>query len=183
MKIRLIETLASGAPFVVPVLLRRLDALHKDPAGAHTLSAFGATVKIALRGGEHVGEPADGANIDLQASRELRRFRSSTVPCASSPSIRFRRASCCRETTACRSAWSGRWPTGRSSPAPRSAACVRCWPKSAPRSRRPCYGARTAVSPPSSPGRRGPECRSRAGCSPRRCRERSAADRAGRACR
>jgi hypothetical protein len=67
MKIRLIETLASGAPFVVPVLLRRLDGLHKDPAGAHTLNAFGATVKIALRGGDHVGDPADGAHIDLQA--------------------------------------------------------------------------------------------------------------------
>jgi hypothetical protein len=67
MKIRLIETLASGAPFVVPVLLRRLDALHKDPAGSHTLSALGATVKIALRAGDHVGDPPDGAHIDLQA--------------------------------------------------------------------------------------------------------------------
>jgi hypothetical protein len=67
MKIRLIESLASGAPFVAPILVRRLDTLDKDPAGSHALSTFGATVKIAIQTGAHVGDPADGAWITLQA--------------------------------------------------------------------------------------------------------------------
>ena len=67
MKIRLIESLASGAPYVAPLLVRRLDTLDNDPAGSHALSTFGATVRIAIRAGEHVGEPPDGAWISLQA--------------------------------------------------------------------------------------------------------------------
>jgi hypothetical protein len=67
MKIRLIETLASGAPYVAPMLVRRLASLDKDPSGSHALSALGATVKIALGAGEVVGEPPDGAWITLQA--------------------------------------------------------------------------------------------------------------------
>ena len=67
MKIRLIESLASGAPYVAPMLVRRLDSLNKDPAGSHARSALGATVKIAISGGEPVGEPPDGAWITLQA--------------------------------------------------------------------------------------------------------------------
>jgi hypothetical protein len=67
MKIRLIESLASGAPFVAPILVRRLDTLDRDPAGSHALSTFGASVKIAIHAGEHVGDPPDGAWITLQA--------------------------------------------------------------------------------------------------------------------
>lgn len=67
MKIRLIESLASGAPYVAPMLVRRLDSLDKDPAGSHALSTFGTSVKIAIQTGEHVGEPPDGAWISLQA--------------------------------------------------------------------------------------------------------------------
>jgi hypothetical protein len=67
MKIRLIETLGSGAPYAAPILIRRLDNLDADPAASHALSALGATVKIAIGTGEHVGEPPDGAWITLQA--------------------------------------------------------------------------------------------------------------------
>jgi hypothetical protein len=73
MKIRLSEKVASGAPFVVPALLRRLDALHKDPAGAHVLSTLGATVQIELRVGAYVGTPCDGAEVDLHARDRLAR--------------------------------------------------------------------------------------------------------------
>jgi len=67
MKIRLIESLASGAPFVVPVLLHRLDSLKRDPGASHALSALGQSVGIQLRGGKHVGNPPDGADVSLQA--------------------------------------------------------------------------------------------------------------------
>lgn len=67
MKIRLAETLASGAPFVTPVLLRRLDALPKDPPGSHVLDALGASRQIVLEIGAYTGAPYDGAEIDLHA--------------------------------------------------------------------------------------------------------------------
>jgi hypothetical protein len=67
MKIRLIDLLGSGAPYVIPVLLRTLASLPKDPAGSHTLHALGANVKIAIEIGKRVGDPFDGAEIELHA--------------------------------------------------------------------------------------------------------------------
>lgn len=74
MKIRLSEPIASGAAFVVPVLIRRLDALPKDPAGSHVLRSLGAAVQIAIGIGDYVGDPRDGAEIDLHAREAAAAF-------------------------------------------------------------------------------------------------------------
>jgi hypothetical protein len=67
MKVRLSETLASGASFVAPILIARLDALREHPDEAHSLGALGMSVKVAIRAGDPVGDPPDGARIMLQA--------------------------------------------------------------------------------------------------------------------
>jgi hypothetical protein len=66
-KVHIIETLASGAPYVAPILVARLDALREKPDDAHSLAMLGVSVKIAIRAGEHLGDPPDGARIDMQA--------------------------------------------------------------------------------------------------------------------
>jgi hypothetical protein len=67
MNVELSEPLASGAPFVAPVLTKRLRALHRDPAGAHTLSSLGVSVNVRIEVGAAVGTPPDGAEIALAA--------------------------------------------------------------------------------------------------------------------
>jgi hypothetical protein len=67
MKIRLAEPMAAGAPFVAPVLLRKLRALPKDPVGAHTLTALGITIRIAVDVGAVIGSPPDGTAVCLHA--------------------------------------------------------------------------------------------------------------------
>jgi hypothetical protein len=67
MKVHIVEIIASGAPYVAPILLARLDALREKPDDAHSLGMLGASVKIAIRAGEHVGDPPDGARITMQA--------------------------------------------------------------------------------------------------------------------
>lgn len=67
MKVRLSETLSSGAALVAPILLARLAALRERPDEEHALGALGLSVKVAIRAGETVGDPPDGARIVLQA--------------------------------------------------------------------------------------------------------------------
>jgi hypothetical protein len=67
MKIKLIEPIASGAPFVAPVLVSRLGALPNDPAGSHVLGALGAAMSIAIAIGATTGSPPDGAEIHMRA--------------------------------------------------------------------------------------------------------------------
>ena len=66
MNIHIIETLASGAPYVAPILVSQLNALRALPDDAHSLGTLGASVKITIRAGEHVGTPPDGAQIEMQ---------------------------------------------------------------------------------------------------------------------
>jgi hypothetical protein len=68
MNVELSEPLASGAPFVAPVLTKRLRALHRDPAGAHTLSSLGVSINVRIEVGDTVGTPPDGAEIALAAA-------------------------------------------------------------------------------------------------------------------
>jgi hypothetical protein len=67
MKVHIIETVPSGAAFVAPILVSRLDALREQPDDAHALGALGISVRVAIRAGEHVGDPPDGARIELRA--------------------------------------------------------------------------------------------------------------------
>lgn len=67
MKIRLSEPMSSGAPFVAPVLVRKLRALPKDPLGSHVLSVLGVATQIAIEIGNAVGTPPDGTEIHLHA--------------------------------------------------------------------------------------------------------------------
>ena len=67
MKIQLFEPLATGAPFVAPILVARLRTLHKDPLGAHSLTSLGVTVQVNITVGEIIGTPPDGAEIEMQA--------------------------------------------------------------------------------------------------------------------
>lgn len=67
MKIKLVEPIASGAPFVARVLVSRLDALPNDARGSHRLGAFGTTLSIAIEIGATTGVPPDGAEIHLRA--------------------------------------------------------------------------------------------------------------------
>jgi hypothetical protein len=67
MNVHIVEGVASGAPFVAPVLVSKLDALRDLPDDAHALGAVGVSVKVAIRTGEHVGDPPDGARIAMRA--------------------------------------------------------------------------------------------------------------------
>jgi hypothetical protein len=67
MKVQLFEDIASGAPFVAPILVARLRTLRKDPAGAHTLSSLGVAIGIRVDVGTIVGVPPDGAKVELEA--------------------------------------------------------------------------------------------------------------------
>jgi hypothetical protein len=67
MKIQLFEDIGSGAPFVAPILVARLIALHDDPSGSKALSSLGITVNIKLVVGSIVGVPADGGDLVMQA--------------------------------------------------------------------------------------------------------------------
>jgi hypothetical protein len=66
MNVHIVEGVASGAPFVAPILVSKLDALRDLPDDAHALGALGVSVKVAIRAGEHVGDPPDGARIEMQ---------------------------------------------------------------------------------------------------------------------
>ena len=57
MKIQLFEEIASGAPFVAPILVARLVKMQHDPDGAHALSSLGVTVNVRIAVGAIVGEP------------------------------------------------------------------------------------------------------------------------------
>jgi hypothetical protein len=67
MKIQLFEELATGAPYVAPILVARLRTLQRDPSGSHTLSSLGVTVQIKIAVGDTIGQPPDGADITMQA--------------------------------------------------------------------------------------------------------------------
>lgn len=67
MNVHIVEGAASGAPFVAPILLAKLDALRDLPDDTHAPGALGMSVKVAIRAGEHVGNPPDGARIEMQA--------------------------------------------------------------------------------------------------------------------
>jgi hypothetical protein len=66
MNVHIVEGVASGAPFVAPILVLKLDAL-RGTDDTHLLSALGVSVKVAIRAGAHVGDPPDGAHIEVQA--------------------------------------------------------------------------------------------------------------------
>jgi hypothetical protein len=75
MKVRITEHIASGARFVAPRLIERLDAYRDDTAGEQpVLDAVGLRVPIAVEVGERVGSPAEGALIRLCAKEHAERF-------------------------------------------------------------------------------------------------------------
>jgi hypothetical protein len=67
MKIQLFEEIASGAPFVAPILVARLVKMQHDPDGAHALSSLGVTVNVRIAVGAIVGDPPEGAELTMQA--------------------------------------------------------------------------------------------------------------------
>ena len=67
MKIQLFEEIGSGAPFVAPMLVARLTALHNDPGGSYALTTLGVSVQIKIVIGSIVGAPPDGAELVMQA--------------------------------------------------------------------------------------------------------------------
>jgi hypothetical protein len=67
MKLQLTEELASGAPFVAPVLVAWLESTRSHQSDARKLSSLGVSVPIAITVDATIGEPPDGAEISLQA--------------------------------------------------------------------------------------------------------------------
>jgi hypothetical protein len=67
MKIQLFEEIGSGAPYVAPILVARLQSLHDDPAASNALTSLGVTVQIRTIVGSLIGVPPDGAELVMQA--------------------------------------------------------------------------------------------------------------------
>jgi len=125
-KVHIIETLASGAPYVAPILVARLDALREKPDDAHSLAMLGVSVKIAIRAGEHVGDPPDGARIDMQALDGSAVFPVFHGTLRVEPIDAFSCRLVLAAATAFRSALSGRLPIARFSPEPRNVVYAHC---------------------------------------------------------
>jgi hypothetical protein len=66
-KIQLFEEIASGAAFVAPILVARLTKIREEPLGSHALSSLGVTVQVDITVGAPVGDPPDGAELEMQA--------------------------------------------------------------------------------------------------------------------
>jgi hypothetical protein len=67
MKVQLFEDIACGAPFVAPILVKRLRTLHRDPAGSYALTTLGVAIRVRIDVGATIGSPPDGASIELHA--------------------------------------------------------------------------------------------------------------------
>lgn len=74
MNVKISERIDSGAPFVTPILVSQLDVLREQPEIGHSLGTLGVTVRIAIRAGERVGDPPDGARIEMQALKDTAVF-------------------------------------------------------------------------------------------------------------
>ena len=67
MKIQLFEEIGSGAPFVAPMLVARLTSMNQHPEAARALTSLGVSVQVQITVGAPIGEPPDGARIEMQA--------------------------------------------------------------------------------------------------------------------
>lgn len=74
MHVQITERIASGARFVAPRLLERLEAYRDETGISPVLDAAGMHVPVAIKVGEQVGSPPDGARIRLSAKNHAERF-------------------------------------------------------------------------------------------------------------
>ena len=73
MRVEIIEELATGAPFALPVLLHRLATLHTADT-APVLAVGSTTVPVTIDTGDAVGSPPAGARIEIHARDDADRF-------------------------------------------------------------------------------------------------------------
>ena len=74
MHVQITERIASGARFVAPRLLERLESYRDETGISPVLDAAGMHVPVTIEVGEHVGSPPDGARIRVSAKDHAERF-------------------------------------------------------------------------------------------------------------